>query len=120
VRLPAWVAALAARWRSRAEERTRIWAHDPVASTLLSLADEIEYAAEVDGAAGLTVAEAAAESGYSEAHLRDLAHDGVLPLVNETGPMRVRRGHLPRKPGVGVADVHLSSATRDLAAGRGK
>ncbi len=47
----------------------------------------------------LTVAEAARESGYTAAHLRHLILEGKLRDRAETGPARIRRGDLPRKPG---------------------
>jgi hypothetical protein len=47
-----------------------------------------------------TVEEAAAESGYSEEHLRRLAREGGLPVERNGGSkskIKVRRGDLPTK-----------------------
>lgn len=46
----------------------------------------------------LTVVEAAAESGYSAAHLRRLLADSRLENAGSQGRPRIRRGDLPRKP----------------------
>jgi hypothetical protein len=49
----------------------------------------------------LTVAEAAAESGYSEEHLRELVRAGRLPdnrPPGSEGRILIRRCDLPRKP----------------------
>lgn len=53
----------------------------------------IEWSAE-----NLTVAEAAAESGYSEAHIRRLLRECRIDDAGSKGRPRIRRGDLPRKP----------------------
>lgn len=111
-----WVDALAAEWTARAEARSALWAGDPAAQVLRGLADELLQRHHAFLGTEVTIAEAAAQSGYSEAHLRDLAHDGVLPLVDGPGPMRIRRGDLPRKPGRNTRAPQLSSASRALGA----
>lgn len=47
----------------------------------------------------LTVAEAAAESGYSESAIYTMISEGRLRNVHSKGSPRVRRRDLPRKPG---------------------
>lgn len=46
----------------------------------------------------LTVAEAAAESGYSAAHLRRLLAENRIESAGSKGRPRIRRADLPRKP----------------------
>jgi hypothetical protein len=58
--------------------------------------------------AGLTVAEAAAESGYSEERLREMARDGTLPHRKgdgSRGHLTIARRDLPRRPRLGPAPV---------------
>ena len=45
----------------------------------------------------LTLAEAAAESGYSKRRLRELVPEGSVPNAGRKGAPRIRRGDLPRK-----------------------
>lgn len=55
-------------------------------------------------AENLTVAEAAAESGYSEAHLRRLLAECRIENSGAEGRPRIRRADLPRKPNRQPAD----------------
>lgn len=51
--------------------------------------------------AGLTVSEAATESGYSEERLREMARDGTLPHEKgegSRGHLTIARRDLPRRP----------------------
>jgi hypothetical protein len=51
--------------------------------------------------ADLTVAQAAAESGYSEERLREMTRDGALPHKKGDGPkgqLLIARRDLPRRP----------------------
>ena len=45
----------------------------------------------------LTLAEAAAESGYSKRRLRELVSEGSVPNAGRKGAPRIRRGDLPQK-----------------------
>ncbi len=61
----------------------------------------------------LPTAQAAAESGYSEARLRELVREGAIPdnrPPGSSGPILIRRSDLPRKPG-----PPAPSAVDDLA-----
>ena len=113
--LPVWVRAVVDRWRAIAAQRIRFWAGDPIAAVLLHLADELEADARAFADAEITIREAAEESGYSAAHLRDLAHKGLLRLSDRDGVMRVRRGDLPKRPRQRTSSIPLSPATQDLA-----
>lgn len=67
------------------------------AAMLRRIAAEVEQAWEAWLLEELTVAEAAAESHYSEQHLRSLLSDGRLENAGEAGAPRIRRCQLPRK-----------------------
>jgi hypothetical protein len=63
-------------------------------------AEELESAFRAWWLAELPVSEAAAEAGYSEERMRELIREGWLEgdRARKTGPLRVRRCDLPRKP----------------------
>ncbi len=93
-------ADLARHWRTEAEMLRRRGAPQQ-AEALKSCADELEAALREHEQATLTLKEAAAESGYSEEHLRRLVGSGSLPAQRNGGKrshIRVRRSDLPRKP----------------------
>jgi hypothetical protein len=89
-------ADLPATWRSRAELLARHGATE-AAATCCSLADELQAEIEAEAAGELTLAEAAAASGYSERRLRELLADGTIPQAGRRGAPRIRRGDLPRR-----------------------
>jgi len=113
VKAPPWVHALSERWRRVAAARADLWPGDPLAAALPQLARELEAEAERHDAEALTIREAAQESGYSQAHLRDMVRQGVLPATGTDGPVRVRRGDLPRRS-VATQGQPVSSAAREL------
>ena len=91
--------ALATSWREEAE-RLRTLEANGQAAALEQAAAELEAAAAAWASETLTISEAAAESGYSEEHLRRLARNGKLPVQRNGGPksrIKVRRGDLPTK-----------------------
>lgn len=66
-----------------------------------SIADEVEIALRAYTREELDLRQAAAESGYSRKRLRELVRSGKLPDVRpqgSSGPIRIRRCDLPRKP----------------------
>ncbi len=90
---------LAASWREEAE-RLRTLEANGQAAALEQAARELDEAAAAWASEPLTISEAAAESGYSEEHLRRLARRGELPAHRNGGPksrIQVRRGDLPMK-----------------------
>ena len=92
---------LATRWREEAE-RLRTLEANGQAAALEQAARELEAAAAAWASKRLTISEAAAESGYSEEHLRRLTRNGELPADRNGGPqsqLYVRRGDLPTKRG---------------------
>src|SRR5213079_3103830 len=63
-----------------------------------SYADELEAFDLQHGLEALTLAKAAAESGYSKDHLALLVANGTIDNAGEKGTPRIRRQVLPRKP----------------------
>ncbi len=93
------LSTLAARWREEAERLRRLEANGQAAALELA-ARELEAIAKAWASKRLTISEAAAESGYSEEHLRRLTRNGQLPADRNGGPksqLYVRRGDLPTK-----------------------
>lgn len=90
---------LAAFWRARAGD---LRPYAPAAAQAFERA-----AAELEGALRdaadepLTLAEASAESGYSERRLRELVATGDIPQAGRKHAPRIRRGDLPRRAGAG-------------------
>lgn len=65
----------------------------------------------------LNTAQAATESGYSEARLRELVREGAIPdsrPPGSQGPIQIRRCDLPRKPGAPALSVVDDLAERIL------
>ena len=93
------LSTLVTRWREEAERLRTLEAHGQAAA-LEQAATELEAATAAWALEPLTIREAAAESGYSEEHLRRLARRGELPAHRNGGPksrIQVRRGDLPTK-----------------------
>lgn len=91
---------LAARWREEAQHLRNLEAHGQAAA-LEQAASELEAAIAQWELEPLTISQAAAESGYSEEHLRRLARTGELSVERNCGHksrIRIRRGDLPTKP----------------------
>ncbi len=90
---------LARKWREEAlvlEERYL----DSRAAELFRLhARELEEAVQDAEEEVLTIAEAAATSGYSVDHIRHQVAAGKITNMGVKGAPRVRRGDLPLKPG---------------------
>jgi hypothetical protein len=85
-------------WHATAEG-LRDWGATAEARVLDKCADELADALEVGDEEEVSLAQGAVESGYSISHLRRLIAQGKLQDVADTGPPRVRRRDLPRKPG---------------------
>jgi hypothetical protein len=90
------IADLVPAWRERAED---LAPYAPAAAVAFSeAAKELEEALAQSQAEELTLAEAAAESGYSADHLGQLLKDGVIPNAGRKHAPRILRRDLPRKP----------------------
>lgn len=61
---------------------------------------------QTEAAALLTIEQAAAESGYSAAHLRRLLATGQIPRSGGSHRPRIRRGDLPLKASRGDTFAH--------------
>ncbi len=86
---------LTARWRQEAANYERDGALVPGAPLINRLADELERF-ELQT---VSTAEAAKISGHTQAHLRQLANDGILSCQRHGSRLRFRIRDLPRKPG---------------------
>ena len=90
---------LAVSWREEAQRLRTLEAHGQAAA-LEQAASQLDARIAAWALEPLTIREAAAESGYSEEHLRRLAREGQLPVQPNGGPksrIQVRRGDLPIK-----------------------
>jgi hypothetical protein len=88
---------LAAAWRARAGE---LRPYAPAAAEAFErAAAELEGALREAAEEPLTLAEASAESGYSERRLRELVAAGEIPQAGRKHAPRIRRADLPRRPG---------------------
>lgn len=88
---------LVERFHQEAEILQR-WGAGTLAAAVETAAVRVEEAVVAWQNEELTVAEAAAESGYSTAHLRRLLAESRLENAGSTGRPRIRRSDLPRKP----------------------
>lgn len=98
---------LVAAWQADARN-LRDWGVDEAARVLERCAEQLaeRVATWADELVDLNTA--AAESGYSIAHLRRLISKGVLQDRANEGPPQLRRGDLPRKPGHHVTETHVA------------
>jgi hypothetical protein len=122
---PNTLAALRERWLTRRDELHRLHAlvdGAVLCDELLAELDRLTDAAENEP---LSLARAAAESGYSVDHLGRLVREGKLANVGRPNAPKVRRADLPRKPTRRLASpaVHSydpSTDARSLLARRGE
>lgn len=87
---------LVAQWQAEAIILRRRGAGES-ATLLEACAAELQAALATGAAEPVLLAEAAAASGYSVAHLRRLIAEGTLRNVSANGRVKVRVGDLPRK-----------------------
>ena len=93
------VEALMARWADEARRLRDRYALESAARVCEAHVRELREVLSAQQDALLTVAEAAAECGYSRQHLRALLASGDLPNAGRRGRPRIRRADLPsRKP----------------------
>lgn len=108
------VERLAEEWEGEAELLRRRGAPHQAAA-LESAAEDLRERVREWEVEPLTVAEAVAESEYSERHLRELLSEGRLPNVGEDGSPRIRRSDLPAKPGGGGPTLEVSEGGKSIA-----
>ncbi len=108
-----------ARWRQRRDDFDRLSAAVEARALLDSLLSELELLFAEEEEHGLTLTEAASESGYSQDHLARLVRDGTIPNAGRPRAPRIRRKDLPRKasslPGRRPS-LHLAGATPEQIA----
>lgn len=94
-----FIAAQVATFRERGALLAAYGARE-ASDALHRAAGELEATFRAWWLAELTVAEAAAEAGYSEERVRELIREGRVEgnRAGKAGPLRVRRCDLPRKP----------------------
>jgi hypothetical protein len=90
---------LVAQWREQAQAYE--CDGQPGAKLLRRVAAELEQTWSQWWTEPLPISRAAAESGYSQDHLRELVRNGTVHpvLFADRGPIRIRRCDCPRKPG---------------------
>lgn len=88
---------LPGRWRVRAAD-LEVFA-PPAAAAFRAAASELEEALLARADELLTLADAAAVSGYSARRLRELIADGTIPQAGRKHAPRIRRADLPVRPG---------------------
>ena len=86
------------RWRDEAAILHRRGA-DEQAAVLESCAVELEHEGRLFSLEGLTLGQAAEESGFSYSALEKMVRSGRIANVGLPGQPRLRRGDLPKKPG---------------------
>jgi len=89
-------------WRSLAET-FREHAAEPLALAYERCAEQLDLALAQADDELLTVTQAAAETGYSQRHLRRMVADGTIRQAGTPNRPRLLRSELPRKPGHGIA-----------------
>lgn len=90
---------LARKWREEALVLEERYLDSRTAELFRLHARELEVAVRDSQEEVLTIAEAAATSGYSMDHLRHQIAEEKIPNVGRKGSPRVRRGDLPLKSG---------------------
>lgn len=99
-------------WRDRARELEQ---YAPAAArAFVVAADELEACVRAAEGEALTLAAAAAESGYSADHLRHLVASGAIANAGRRGAPRIRRRDLPKRVGADKSSEY--SPTSDAIA----
>jgi hypothetical protein len=97
------IGAIILRWTERRAEWSRLHVMVDGAALASEIVAELEGIAEGDGGDELTLAAAAALSGYSTDHLARLVRQGTLPNAGRRGAPRIRRADLPIRPKARIA-----------------
>ena len=90
------VGCLADQWEADAK-KLREYGQESAANVAELHAHQLREALRAAGDEALTLAESAAESGYSKRRLRELVAQGSVPNAGRKGAPRIRRADLPRK-----------------------
>ena len=103
------------RWAERADELKRLGASVDGHHVISEFLGELERLFREEESDILTLREAAQYSGYSADHIARSIRHGSIENAGRLGRPRVRRGDLPRKPGVlrnGLPESILAVNTR--------
>jgi hypothetical protein len=95
-------AGLIAKWETRAAQYDQVGALVNGATLCRAFLQDLFVARTERESRALSLADAAAWSGYSQAHLARLVKDGKLKTLRPTGSrgrLSFRQADLPRKPG---------------------
>lgn len=91
-------AELLAKWRATADALRAVEAHVSGSALCEQFIEDLNDFEVESPHESLTLAQAAAASGYSPAHLRRLARDGIIPASGRGRAWRIARRGLPVKP----------------------
>lgn len=108
--------ALCRKWRAKACVLQE-YGDDQAANICELHASELERWWHEDQREPVTVAEAAALSGFSQSHLFHCIEDGTLPNAGRRGAPRIRRSDVPKKLGTrpqGLIPLERAAILADL------
>jgi hypothetical protein len=108
-----------ARWRQRRDDFDRLTAAVEGRALLDAVLGDLELVFAQEEEFGLTLRDAARESGYSVDHLARLVREGTIPNAGRPRAPRIRRKDLPRKASSLPAkrpSPHLAGATPEQIA----
>ena len=108
---------LADQWEADAR-LLREYGQESVANVAELHAYQLREALRAAADESLTLAEAAAESGYSKRRLRELVSQGSVPNAGRKGAPRIRRGDLPRKAQAESNGFDAAFEARSILGGR--
>jgi len=77
------------KWHNRKAEYSRLHAHVDAAALVAEVIEDLTAAARAEESTTLTIAQAAAKSGYSAEHIRRLIAKGHIPNAGRKGAPRV-------------------------------
>lgn len=102
-------------WNALADDIEQ-WAGEDAAQPVRTASEKFEDAVDEWANEPLPIDRAAEESGYSKERLRELIREETIPDAGPDGGRRIRRKHLPRRPGHGV---RTGTGSRDSSASVG-
>jgi hypothetical protein len=100
------VSSLAVLWRQEAgvlRKRGDVRGAD----LMIQVAEDLATAMREDGESLLSLSDAAIECGYPAPSLGRMVREGKLTNFGTKGAPRIRRGDLPRKPGLSHGELRL-------------
>lgn len=107
---------LAPNWIARARQ---LEPYAPAAAAaFVNAARELEEALSTSAMEPLDLATASLESGYTRGHLRRMIREGTIPNAGSDEAPLILRGHLPKKPGHGLATTRPQHASSRVQVAR--